>query len=73
VHLGSAHSRALACSAKRLGFLNVLAQPRKLGREIPPPPLDAGGSPTIFDRPAVVGRWGNSLGVALGDGGFDLG
>jgi hypothetical protein len=37
-----------------------------------PPPLDAGGSPEKFGRSVVVGRRGNGLGVAPGDGGSDL-
>jgi hypothetical protein len=37
-----------------------------------PPPPDAGGSPAKFVRPAVVGRRGNGLRVAPGDGGSDL-
>jgi hypothetical protein len=43
----------------------------KQGRKNPPP-LDAGGSPVKFSRPAVVGRRGNGLRVAPGDGGSDL-
>jgi hypothetical protein len=66
VHLGSVHSKASACSAKRLGSLGVSAQLRKQGREIPPPP-DVGGSP------AVVGRRENGLGVTPVDGDPDLG
>jgi hypothetical protein len=43
----------------------------KQGRKMPPSP-DVGSSLEKFDRPAVVGRWGNSVGVAPGDGGSDL-
>jgi hypothetical protein len=46
--------------------------PGENGGGEPPPPPDAGGSPVKFGRPAVVGRWVNSLGVAPGDGGFEL-
>jgi hypothetical protein len=72
VHLGSAHSRASACSAQRPNSHGVSAQPRKQGRANPPPP-HAGGSPAEFGRPAVVGRWENGLGVTPVDGDLDLG
>jgi hypothetical protein len=54
VHLGSAHSRASACSAKRLGFLGVSAQPRKQGREISPP-TPAAHRPNSASRSSLVG------------------
>jgi hypothetical protein len=77
VHLGSVHSIASACSAKWPSLLGISAQPTRHfgpaeeageGNSSP----DAGGSPAEFGRPAVVGRRGNSLGVAPGDGVFDL-
>jgi hypothetical protein len=37
-----------------------------------PPPSHVGGSPAKFGRPAVVGRRGNDLRVAPGDGGSYL-
>jgi hypothetical protein len=73
VHLGSAHRRASACSTKRPGSLGVLAQSRKQGRGIPPPPSDVGGSPAEFGRPTSVGRRENGLGVTPVDGDHDLG
>jgi hypothetical protein len=54
VHLGSAHSRASACSAKRPGSLGVLAQPRKQGREIPPP-MPTAHRPNSAGRSLLVG------------------
>jgi hypothetical protein len=50
----------------------VSAHPGKTGEEKSPPPPDAGGSPAKFGRPAIIGRWGNGLRVAPGDGGSDL-
>jgi hypothetical protein len=43
------------------------------GGKSPPPPTSAAHRPNSAGRPTVVGRWGNSLGVAPGDGGFNLG
>jgi hypothetical protein len=37
-----------------------------------PPAPDAGGLPVKSGRPAIIGRRVNSLGVASGDGGFEL-
>jgi hypothetical protein len=71
VHLGSAHSRASAYSAKRPNSRGVSARPRKQGREIPTPPRRRQLTDRI--RPVIVGRRENGLGVTPVDGDLDLG
>jgi hypothetical protein len=73
VHLGSVHSSALACSAKRPSSLGCFGPPGETGEGNPPPPPDAGGSPAEFGRSAVVGRREIGLGVTSVDGDLDLG
>jgi hypothetical protein len=70
VHLGSVHNRTRPARPKWPSYLAIRPNQGDRGGKFPAP--DTGGSPVKFGRPTVIGRRGNSLGVASGDGGSDL-